>query len=132
MKNPLEAPKANLLVLRSKNINRSVEFYNLLGFQFERHSHGKGPEHFSTSVDGFVFEIYPARDENDLTTNTRIGFRVDSVDQVIEILQESNAHILIEPNDSPWGRRAVVQDFDGHTVELLSSPSQLSNNESID
>lgn len=28
--------------------------------------------------------------------------------------------IVSSPADSEWGRRAVVKDLDGHTVELLT------------
>lgn len=27
---------------------------------------------------------------------------------------------MTEPTDTEWGRRAVVKDFDGHTVELVT------------
>jgi hypothetical protein len=26
---------------------------------------------------------------------------------------------LTSPRDSPWGRRAVIRDLDGHSVELI-------------
>ena len=117
-------PIANLIVLRSPDIERAAEFYRKLGLLFTLHSHGNGPEHYSSTVCGLVFEIYPARNENDLTTNTRIGFNVDSVDAVVEMLVKIEVEIVSSPKDSEWGRRAVVRDFDGHTVELLTPPNR--------
>ena len=113
-------PVANLLVIRSPNIDRAVTFYQQMGMLFGRHTHGKGPEHYASDICGFVFEIYPQRNSDDVTTNTRIGFNVDDVDSVIEMLREIGATIVTEPNDTEWGRRAVVRDFDGHTVELVT------------
>ena len=32
--------------------------------------------------------------------------------------------MVAAPNDSEWGRRAVVKDLDGHTVELVTPPGR--------
>ena len=113
-------PVANLLVIRSPDIDRAVTFYQQMGMLFDRHAHGKGPEHYASDICGFVFEIYPQRNADDVTTNARIGFNVDDVDGVIVLLREIDATIMTEPTDTEWGRRAVVKDFDGHTVELIT------------
>ena len=91
-----------------------------MGMTFARHSHNKGPEHFASEVCGFIFEIYPQRNAGDTTTNTRLGFSVDDVDGTINLLIEIGATIMVQPTDTEWGRRAVVRDFDGHTVELVT------------
>lgn len=109
----------NLLVIRSPDIDRAVRFYETLGLSFTKHSHGNGPEHYASETAGFVFEIYPASNAA-TTTDTRIGFRIAGVDRVIVSLYEIDAEILSQPTDSEWGRRAVVLDFDGHVVELVS------------
>lgn len=116
MSNPIN----NLLVIRSLDMERAVRFYEQIGVCFEKHAHGKGPEHYASAVCGFVFEIYPAHEENDATKNTRLGFNVDCVDSVVELLCKIDVEVISKPKESPWGRRAVVRDFDGHAVELLS------------
>ena len=113
-------PVANLLVIRSPDIDRAVTFYQQMGMLFDRHSHGRGPEHYASDISGFVFEIYPQRNEDDTTTNTRLGFNVDDVDGIVELLREIDATIVTQPTDTQWGRRAVAKDFDGHTVELVT------------
>lgn len=113
-------PIANLLVIRSDDIHRAVEFYRIMGMCFDLHAHGSGPEHYASEVAGFVFEIYPKKNEKDDTGHTRIGFRVDDVERVVEMLREVNATVVTEPTDTEWGRRAVVKDFDGHTIELVT------------
>lgn len=113
-------PVANLLVIRSPDIDRAVKFYEQMSILFVRHSHGKGPEHYTSDIGGFVFEIYPQRNADAATTNTRLGFNVEDVDGVVELLKEINATIVTKPTNTEWGRRAVVKDFDGHTVELVA------------
>jgi catechol 2,3-dioxygenase-like lactoylglutathione lyase family enzyme len=111
------------MVIRSPNIDRAVRFYAVLDLQFVKHSHGTGPEHFSSEVYGFVFEIYPLAEGQPPTTSARVGFVVGDVDSVVQLLAEAGATVVSVPRDSPWGRRAVVRDFDGHSVELVSQPA---------
>ncbi len=113
-------PVANLLVIRSPNIDRAVAFYQQMGMLFDLHAHGNGPKHYASDICGFVFEIYPQRNPDDTTTNTRLGFNVDDVDGIIGLLRKIDATIVTEPSDTEWGRRAVVKDLDGHTVELVT------------
>jgi predicted enzyme related to lactoylglutathione lyase len=112
-------PHLNLVVLRSSDIERAAVFYRELGLVFTRHKHGSGPEHYTSEASGLVFEVYPPTPKSSPTLGTRIGFRVDSVDEVCNLLSKIGAVIITPPADSEWGRRAVVKDFDGHVVELL-------------
>ena len=113
-------PHLNLVVLRSSDIDRAAVFYREMGLLFTRHAHGSGPEHYSSEVSGLVFELYPFTPKSSPTTGTRIGFRVDSIDEVVTILSKIGAEVVTPPTDSPWGRRAVVKDLDGHFVELVT------------
>lgn len=112
--------KLNLLTIRSADIDRAVRFYETLGLRFEKHSHGKGPEHYCSVDAGLAFEIYPLEPNKLPTTDTRLGFSVASVDLATAKLAEVGAKLITGPADSPWGRRAVVADFDGHRVELTA------------
>ena len=49
----------NLLVIRTNEMQRLVDFYTLLGLKFEYHKHEQGVYHFSTTIGETVFEIYP-------------------------------------------------------------------------
>jgi lactoylglutathione lyase len=107
-----------LIVIRGRDIDRLAEFYSVLGLQFSRHRHGKGPEHLSAVMGETVFEIYPAASPEESTIATRLGFSVPSLAQAISAFRNLNATVLAEPGESPFGRRAVVKDFEGHKVEL--------------
>jgi lactoylglutathione lyase len=111
-----------LLVIRSRDIDKLASFYSALGLSFTKHQHGKGPEHLSSTLGETVFEIYPANDANESTVSTRFGFSVPSLVDALRHLRDLHAKVLSEPSDSPFGRRAVVQDFDGHKVELYEKP----------
>jgi catechol 2,3-dioxygenase-like lactoylglutathione lyase family enzyme len=111
----------NLVVIRSPDLERSAGFYRGLGLSFQKHRHGSGPEHLTCELGAVVFEIYPRKAESDSNSSTRIGFRVPSVDAAIEALRQIGVTVVSPPTDSPWGRRAVVDDFDGHRVELTES-----------
>jgi lactoylglutathione lyase len=117
-------PILNLVVLRSADIEKASRFYRQMGLLFTRHSHGSGPEHYTSKVDGLVFEIYPLTAKSSPTTGTRIGFSVDSVDEIVRMLSEIGVKVVTPPSDSEWGRRAVVLDFDGHVVELVTPPDR--------
>jgi lactoylglutathione lyase len=109
----------NLVVLRSSDIARAAEFYTKLGLRFTRHQHGNGPEHFAAELGSGVFELYPVAPDGPSTLGTRVGFSVPSLDAAIASLAAYPGAILAAPKDSPWGRRAVIADPDGHRVELL-------------
>jgi hypothetical protein len=111
----------NLGVIRSADLERSARFYAILGLTFTRHRHGNGPEHLTSELGALVFEIYPRLGEGDSTASTRIGFRVHSIDDVVKRLQEIGIVLVSPAKDSPWGRRAVVDDFDGHRAELVET-----------
>ncbi len=120
------APRLNLLVLRSPDMHRAVEFYRALGLVFTLHAHGSGPEHYSTELSGTVLEIYPLTAKSSPTTGTRLGFAVEFVERLVSSLAARGAEIVSPPTDSEWGRRAVVRDFDGHTIELVSRVAPMS------
>jgi len=86
--------------------------------QFVREKHGGGPEHYSCSMGGSVFEIYPSVPSEPETRATRLGFTVDSIERVIGGLP-ADACVINAPKNTRWGRRAVIQDPEGHKVELL-------------
>jgi predicted lactoylglutathione lyase len=114
------SPQLNLVVLRSSNLEEAARFYREIGLVFSRHAHGSGPEHYASEVNGLVFEIYPLSAKSSPTTGTRIGFKIESVDDLVDKLSKIGATVVTPPSDSEWGRRAVVKDFDGHTIELLT------------
>lgn len=109
----------NLIVIRVKDLEISKRFYEKLGINFSYEQHGNGEKHLSAMLEGIVFEIYPRSNNINTSNCVRLGFRVASVDKIIEELQAIETVIVSPPKDSQWGRRAVIIDPDGHKIELV-------------
>jgi catechol 2,3-dioxygenase-like lactoylglutathione lyase family enzyme len=116
----IPSPALSLVVLQSGDLKAARDFYSTLGLSFIEEQHGKGPAHYSAKLGEIVLEIYPCQVGKPLTP-ARIGFRVPSLDSVLERLRSRGARIVREATDSPWGRRAVVEDPDGSRVELAAN-----------
>jgi lactoylglutathione lyase len=104
----------SLVVIRSPQSDELARCYSALGLSFEKHRHGKGPEHYACEQDGMVFEIYPGEADN-----TRLGFRVVSVNEAIERWENVGGAVSLPPKASEWGLRAVLIDPDGRKIELI-------------
>jgi lactoylglutathione lyase len=55
--------KFNLIVLKSRDIDATMKFYEFLGLHFTEEKHVDGPRHYSSVIDDVVLEIYPARQQ---------------------------------------------------------------------
>ena len=111
-------PRLNLIVIRTKELAGTRAFYEALGLRFQREQHGSGLEHFAAVQGEQVFELYPATDEQPVSS-LRLGFRVHSVRDAIEAAKAAGASVAREPQDSPDGeQRAILLDPDGRKVEL--------------
>jgi predicted enzyme related to lactoylglutathione lyase len=110
-------PSLSLVVIKSANVEAARDFYSLLGLSFVEEQHGNGPPHFSATVGSLVLEVYPGQG-NVPTASVRLGFKVPSLDDTLAILRNSGVRIIREATDSPWGRRAVVEDPDKNRIEL--------------
>lgn len=116
----------NLVVIRSSDLEKSERFYRELGLFFMREKHGNGPEHLAGQAEagGVVFEIYPLSPKQQPTICTHLGFSIDDVDAYVDRLVSRGGSLIKEPRDSEWGRRAVVKDPDGHTIELITQTNR--------
>jgi lactoylglutathione lyase len=105
----------NLLVLRCTDIAATRRLYEVLGFKFEQHQHGKGPQHLAAESDSLVLELYPAGEGG--ADNIALGFAVDDLSRLRELLIKAG-FAPGDVRDEPWGRVCVVRDADGRRVEL--------------
>ena len=108
----------NLVVIRSADLERSLLFYRALGLSFGKEQHGRGPEHYASEIGSTVFELYPREGESPSSAALRLGFRVRSLDDCLAALTRQGVEVVTAPRNTPWGRRVVVKDPDGHCVEI--------------
>jgi catechol 2,3-dioxygenase-like lactoylglutathione lyase family enzyme len=109
----------NLVVIRAVDLERSRRFYEAIGLRFATERHGSGPEHLVAELGDVVFEIYP-RGTGASSEGVRLGFRVELVKETMKALAAIGVEMVSPPIQGPWGLRAVVEDPDGHRVEIAA------------
>ena len=115
-----------LLVIFSKDIEKSIVFYQSLGLRFKRHSHPPCGDHFSCIDGNCVFEICQSR-KGQATSPMTFGFYVSCVDQAVVEATVNGGSLKREPHSAEWGRSATVIDPDGHCVLLMEKPMIVHN-----
>jgi catechol 2,3-dioxygenase-like lactoylglutathione lyase family enzyme len=110
----------NLLVLRCRELDACRSFYEALGLRFQKHAHGKGPEHYSAEdAGGGVLELYPA-DPARSADDAGLGFLVGDLEDAAR--QFAARGFIAGPiRENPWGRTFVIRDPDGRRVEISES-----------
>ncbi|MCA9051631.1 MAG: bleomycin resistance protein, partial [Planctomycetaceae bacterium] len=81
--------------------------------------HGKGPIHWAAELDALVMEVYPAQSPDEVDGSTRLGFTFGDVESLLATLRDHKAEIVNDLKQTKWGLRAVVEDPDGRSVELV-------------
>jgi lactoylglutathione lyase len=112
-------PRLSLLVIRSSDLEKSRRFYEAIGLAFIEEQHGKGPLHLACELGDVVLEIYALDSDSQATKQVRFGLRVADLDGALAALEAGGASPRTAAKESRWGRRAVICDPDGHTIELL-------------
>ena len=107
----------NLIVLRVADLDRSRVLYETIGLKFSLERHGRGPEHLAAEIAGIVFELYP-RGDLPPTSGARVGFSVTNAECLLTQWQQPGEEVLTAIENTAWGRRAVLADFDGHRIEI--------------
>jgi lactoylglutathione lyase len=109
----------NLLVIKTADMSRLVNFYNILGLEFDYHKHEKGVYHYATKIGETVFEIYPLlKSQTEADISTRLGFKVANFEEKIGLLSE---FIISKPMETEFGLCAILKDPDGRKVEIYAS-----------
>lgn len=114
------------LVLATSAIDEVVAFYRALGMPLEEERHDEGPVHYACDLSGCHFAVFPAEGGDgrapgrSMPGSSFIGIAVPSIDEACTVVQQLGATVHQQPDDYPWGRRAVVEDPDGRPVELFT------------
>lgn len=107
-----------LIVLHSKQLDKTKAFYEALGMKFKAEKHNTGPEHYAAELENCVFELYPLPELVEASTDLlHIGIYTSHIDYLLNNPLLS-ASIVIKPRHTKWGYRVVLSDPDGRAVEL--------------
>jgi lactoylglutathione lyase len=128
----------NLLILRTRDLERSRRFYEAIGLRMQPVDYGHG----ALGVQGPVppaaplvlnvkteemppphtfLEIHEWRSDGPVP-HQQLGFFVGSVDAALQAAINAGGKLLAEPANWPYGRRGVVADPDGNRIELSEDP----------
>jgi uncharacterized glyoxalase superfamily protein PhnB len=119
----------NAIGIASKNPQRTIEFYNLLGLTFkefgEGHFEGESPSGIRVMIDSYELmkKINPNWKEPSQSGIT-LCFKQDSAKQVNELydsIQKAGFRTEKEPWDAFWGQRySSVIDPDGNQIDIFA------------
>lgn len=105
-------PNLRLIVLRCGRLDAVKAFYEAIGLSFVPEKHGRGPDHFSSTMGGVVLELYPSGKDVE-AGDLRLGFDIPSLSAAIPRLLALGVDV---PDIA--SRSIVVSDPDGRRVEL--------------
>ena len=124
--------KLNAVGVNSRNIPESLKFYKILGFEFPELKVGE--DHIETRPNSSGIKLMiddAALAKEVLGEEPRPGnyssFAVEydtpaELNEIADKLKTANYKVFREPWDAFWGQRyAIVEDPDGHKVDLYAS-----------
>jgi predicted enzyme related to lactoylglutathione lyase len=104
----------NLLILRSRDIERLKDFYQiLLGIEFEKHT-DHGALHYGAQIGNVYMEIYPTKTKHMPPDSP--GFVVDNLEDALS--RVDTKHIHSKFLDAPYCKTAMVRDADNRLIHL--------------
>lgn len=111
-----------VLVLRTKDLQKTHLFYEALGLTLVEERHAGCPPHYSCDFRGLLLEFYPAASSEPLKTGNdlRFFFDTDRFDALLETCRklglECGRVSVRAPNDAK--RLVTVRDPDGRPVRI--------------
>ncbi len=119
--------RIDALVLFTARLAETAAFYRAIGLPLEDERHEEGPAHLACDLGGAHVALFEAKATGDALArghggSSLVGFRVPSLEEAVAAVRAAGGRVEIEPQDVPWGRRAVVLDPDGRAVELNQAP----------
>ncbi len=111
------------ITVNTPNLENMVRFYEVLGCEFSKVKVNNGGDLFRSALEGFELSLLSIKSAQ-MVGNPKVmmGFKVNNFESKIELLISIPGVIFIlDPTDMPDGRKAIIQDPDGHTVELLEN-----------
>ncbi|MNK19510.1 Glyoxalase-like domain protein [compost metagenome] len=117
------------LVLTSITINTlhlqdMLAFYRIIGFVFNANKVDKGSEVYRAVHDGVEFCLYAIQNpQRSQIPSLQLGFRVTELDRIVgELVKVPGAMCILDPTEMPDGKKAIILDPDGHSLELCQTP----------
>ena|ERR1700692_2758164 len=110
------------ITVNTPNLEEMLRFYQILGCNFQQAGIEKGGKLYRSHIRGIEFCLLSTKTfRRDRHPQVMITFKLPSLDEKIQSLTAvSGVLVVLDPMDTPDGRRALLQDPDGNSIELLS------------
>lgn len=97
-----------------------LAFYRNIGFQFTASKVDKGSEVHRALHNGVEFSLYAiSKAQSSVIPNLQLGFKITDLEKtVVELMKVPGAMCILDPTEMPDGKKAIVLDPDGHSIEL--------------
>lgn len=114
------ALKLTSITLNTPHLEDMLEFYRIIGIDFTESQVDKGSQVCRAVIGGCEFSLYSVKtSEKKSVPILQISFIVDNLDKKVKELSQIKGVICImDPTEMPDGKKAMVLDPDGHSVEL--------------
>ncbi|HEX9804481.1 MAG TPA: VOC family protein [Candidatus Dojkabacteria bacterium] len=122
--------KLNAVAVSSNNIEKTIEFYRILGFEFpdlnenEDHIESTNSDAVKLMIDSksLLKEIIGEMPKP--ANHSSFAIQYDSpekVNKIVKDIESKNFKLVKKPWDAFWGQRyAIVEDPDGYKVDLYA------------
>lgn len=120
--------KVGAVIWTTSRAQEITEFYRTVGIPLEPDTHDEPDKtpHFEADVADTHFAVFQSKDESSdsgTQSPTMIGLAVDDLVAVVAKLEKLNTKFKTTLQDTPWGKRVVVYDPDGRSVEIYQPGS---------
>lgn len=110
------------ITVNTPNLENMLRFYEILGCQFSKIKVNLGSELFRSTLEGFELSLLSNQaGEVSLYPKVMMGFKINELEKKINQLYSiPGVVVILDPTDLSDGRKAILQDPDGNSVELLA------------
>lgn len=100
-----------------------LDFYQIIGFQFKAVKVDKGSEVYRAVHSGVEFSLYSIKNvQKSQIPSLQLGFRITDLEKCVGQLNQVNgAMCILDPTEMPDGKKAIILDPDGHSIELVEN-----------
>jgi hypothetical protein len=97
-----------------------LDFYRLIGFKFEATRVDKGSEVYRAMHDGVEFSLYSIKNaQKSQIPSLQLGFQITDIEKTVaQLANIPGALCILDPTDMPDGKKSIILDPDGHSIEL--------------
>lgn len=108
------------ITINTPHLPDMLGFYQIIGFQFTASKVDKGSEVYRAQRDGLEFSLYSIKSaQKPLIPSLQLGFTITNLDKIVSDLVKIPGVIsILDPTELPHGKKAIILDPDGHSIEL--------------